>query len=155
MASNVEKHPSVRSVYLVTYSQATEEWSRQKFADVVVQEFENAEARVKQWVCCEESHQDGGTHFHLAIKLDRQKRWLRVRNKIQQSEGININFSDAHTNYFDAWEYVRKEDPQFLQSDNHPDLSAGFVPRTDSAMNARRSTSSSAYMNYKMIDFCC
>ena len=56
-------------------------------------------------------------------------------------EGINVNFSDGHTNYFDAWEYIKKEDSSFLQIERHPDLSAGFVPRTESAMNARRSTS--------------
>ena len=56
-------------------------------------------------------------------------------------EGINVNFSDGHTNYFDAWKYVAKEDSSFLQSEGHQDLSAGFVPRTESAINARRSTS--------------
>ena len=56
-------------------------------------------------------------------------------------EGINVNFSDGHTNYFDAWEYVTKEDFSFLQSEGHSDLSAGFFLRTESAMNPRRSTS--------------
>ena len=56
-------------------------------------------------------------------------------------EGINVNFSDGHTNYFDAWEYVTKEDSSFLQSEGHSDLSAGFFLRTESAMNPRRSTS--------------
>lgn len=144
MAENTAAVASVRSVYLITYSQATENWNRENFAAAIVHAFENAEARVRQWVCARESHQDGGIHFHLAIKLDHQKRWLRVRNAISQQHGINVNFSSTHTNYFDAWEYTTKEDPDFIQSAAHPDLSAGFVPRTASAMNARRSTSSSA-----------
>ena len=134
---------SVRSVYLLTYSQATDEWTRHAFAEAVVEEFENAEARVRQWTCSQENHQDGGKHFHMAVKLDRQKRWVKVRNNIAEYHGIQVHFSDKHTNYFDAWEYVTKEDPEFLQSEGHPDLSAGFVPRTASAMNARRTTSSS------------
>ena len=56
-------------------------------------------------------------------------------------ERINLNFSDGHANYFDGWECVKKEDSSFLQTEGHPDLSAGFVPRTESAMNARKSTS--------------
>ena len=142
MASS-NSSPCVRSVYLITYSQATEDWSRQSFAEAVVEQFENTEARVRQWVCCQERHENNGIHFHVAVKLDRQKRWLRVRNQLAQVHGINVNFSNRHTNYFDAWEYVAKEDVEFLQSEEHPDLSAGFVPRTASAMNARRSTSSS------------
>ena len=133
--------PSVRSVYLITYSQAAEEWTRESFSNAVVRAFENAEARVRQWVCAKEPHQDGGVHFHLALKLHRQKRWLRVRNSIARDHDINVNFSDSHANYFDAWEYTTKSDPTFIQSEGHPDLSAGFVPRTASAMNARRSTS--------------
>ena len=80
--------PSVRSVYLVTYSQADEDWTRQSFSNAVVNSFENAEARVRQWVCAKEAHQDGGVHFHMAVKLDRQKRWLRVRNTIATQYNI-------------------------------------------------------------------
>ena len=80
----------------------------------------------------------------MAVKLDRQKRWLRVRNTIATQYNINVNFSDAHSNYFDAWEYTTKSGTEFKQSDGHPDLSAGFVPRTTSAINARRSTSTSS-----------
>lgn len=136
--------PSTRTVYLITYSKAEEHWSRESFANVIVETFENnGNATVKQWVCSQEPHEDGRRHFHIAIKLDRPKRWLRVRNQLQQSHNINVNFSNAHSNYFDAWEYTTKEDVEFLQSPDHPDLSAGFVPRTASAINRRRSTSSS------------
>ena len=134
--------PNVRSVYLITYSQANEEWTRQSFADSVVGSFETHDAVVKHWACCKESHEDGGIHFHIAVKLDRQKRWLRIRNFIADQHGINVNFSDTHSNYFNAWEYVVKEDAEYLQSDGHPDLSAGFVPRTTNATVSRRASTS-------------
>lgn len=137
-------NPKHRSVYLVTYSQADGNWSRESYADAVVSTFEQADCQAVQWVCSKEDHAEGGHHFHLAIKLNRQKRWLRVRNQIAKSHGINVNFSDGHSQYYDAWQYVTKEDPDFVESENHPDLSAGFVPRTISASNQRRSTSSSA-----------
>jgi len=76
-------------------------------------------------------------HFHIAIKLNRQRRWLRVRNSITRDHGINVNFSDNHANYFDTWEYTTKSDTEFLQSPNHSDFSAEFVPKTGTAMNAQ------------------
>ena len=140
-----ENSPVHRSVYLVTYSQASEEWTRESFAEAVVAEFcSTTEGIVKQWVCSKEDHEDGGVHFHLGVKLHRQKRWLQVRNNIASNHGINVNFSDSHSNYFDAWEYCTKEDAHFIQSAEHPDLRAGFVPRTNTAINARRSTSSAS-----------
>ena len=137
-------NPKHRSVYLVTYSQADGNWSRESYADAVVSTFEQADCQAVQWVCSKEDHAEGGHHFHLAIKLNRQKRWLRVRKQIAKSHGINVNFSDGHSQYYDAWQYVTKEDLDFVEIENHPDLSAGFVPRTISASNQRRSTSSSA-----------
>ena len=44
-----------------------------------------------------------------------------------------IHFSSVHHNYFCAWQHVKKSDPNCLQSNNHPDLSNGEPPRTDSA----------------------
>ena len=44
-----------------------------------------------------------------------------------------MHFSSAHHNYFSAWEYVTKSDPDYLQSPGHPDLTNGEPPRTDSA----------------------
>ena len=127
MADSNGNGPNALSVYLVTYSQAAETWTPKTFASDVVSQFESTETRMRQWVCSQENYQESGTHFHIAIMFDCQKRWLRVRNELAQAEGININFSDGHTNYFDAWKYVAKEDSSFLQSEGHQDLSAGFV----------------------------
>ena len=71
--------------------------------------------------------------------LDHQKCWLRVPNELVWAEGINGNFSDGNSNYFDAWENVTK-DSFSVQSEENPDLYVGFVPRTESAINARKST---------------
>ena len=60
-----------------------------------------------------------------------------------ERKGSPFNFSGVETNYSDAWEFVTKEDSSFLQSEINQDLSAGFVPRNESAINARRSTSTS------------
>ena len=66
----------MRSVYLITYSKANAEIieSRESFALVVLDSFQNADptskAKVVQWVCSQESHQNGEIHYHMAVKLD-------------------------------------------------------------------------------------
>jgi len=57
--------PCVRTVYLITYSQAGEEWTRESFSAAVLDAFENNESTVRQWVCSKEAHQDGGFTFIL------------------------------------------------------------------------------------------
>ena len=88
-----EGNPNHRSVYLVTYSKADEDWSRQSFADVVVGSFEveAAGCKVLHRVCSREMHYSINEstpltppdhHYQLAIKLDHKKRWQRIRNKL-------------------------------------------------------------------------
>ena len=72
----------VRSVYLLTYSQAdvfvVPTW--EEFARVVLDSFKNADpcshCKVVQWVCSQELHRDGGIHNHMAISA--RRRWLKV-----------------------------------------------------------------------------
>ena len=88
----------VRSVYLITYSKANAEIieSRESFALVVLDSFQNADptsnAKVVQWVCSQESHQNGKIHYHMAVKLDRNRRWLTVRNYAGQKAWPEIKF---------------------------------------------------------------
>ena len=107
-----------RSVYLVTYSQVDESKceSKTEFVSIVTDEFKDCE--VLQWVCCEEKHADGNSHYHLAIKLDRVKRWKAVRQRLQDKYNICVNFSDHHNNYYTAYKYLTKEDTQYITSEN-------------------------------------
>ena len=65
----------VRRVYLITYSQANLEIvpTREGFARIILDAFDNAvpesNATVIHWVCSQESHADGGLHYHMAVKL--------------------------------------------------------------------------------------
>ena len=65
----------VRSIYLLTYSQADVFVvpTREEFARVVLDSFKNADpcshCEVVQWVCSQELHRDGGIHYHMAVKL--------------------------------------------------------------------------------------
>ena len=131
-------HREVRSVYLITYSQANLEkfQTRDCFARTVVEAFNETRsglADIVQWVCSQEQHSSGGTHYHMALKLSHPRRWLRVRNYLDDNHSIQVNFSSVHSNYYSAWRYTTKEDPEYVQSMNHPDLVNSAPPRTQEA----------------------
>ena len=132
--------PDSRSIYLMTYSQADliKYPTRKSFTDVITEAFSNGQAQIKQWICSIENHKDRGKHYRLAIKLDRVRRWLSIRNDLEKNNEIQMNFSEYHSNYFDAWSYVRKEDTEFLQSENHPDLSSGYIAHTKAATDKKK-----------------
>ena len=85
------------------------------------------------WVCSQESHADGGLHYHMAVKLSGRRRWLRVRNYIDQEYSVKVNFSDRRDNYYSAWRYTTKGDSSSVQSTNHPDLQNDGAPITTNA----------------------
>lgn len=116
-----------RSVYLITYSRANlvQIESKEAFAKCVVDAIKQATpATPLHWVVSQENHMDGSIHFHMAVKLDRQQRWLAIRDRLQSDRNINVNFSGDYCNYYMTWQYVTK-DGDFMESDPHPDLSDG------------------------------
>ena len=123
-------------MYLITYSQADLQKfpTRRAFADVVVNSFGcETETPVVQWACCLEQHRNGGYHFHIAVKLQRCKRWLPSKSYLTQQHSISVHFSSSHDNYYSAWKYVTKEDDDVLESQGHPDLRNKKPPRTAKA----------------------
>ncbi|PIK38625.1 hypothetical protein BSL78_24535 [Apostichopus japonicus] len=110
--------------------------SRENFAEQVLSSFESVGAHIIQWVSCQETHRDGGKHYHMAVKLDRPRRWLKVKSMLENQHGIVVHFSSTYANYYTAWQYVVKEDAGVLQSPGHPDLGAS-PPATTSASTSR------------------
>ncbi len=133
MAIDSLRARDTRQVYLLMHSQAdlTTFPSRQDFAEALVLVF--SKDNVIQWCCCLEDHENGGMHYHVAIKLERKQRWLKIKRLLLDHFHVSVHFSSAHHNYFSAWEYVTKSDPDYLQSPGHPDLTNGEPSRTDSA----------------------
>ena len=132
----------VRLVYLITYSQADLDLvpTREEFSAIVLDSFSNADpsspVEVVHWACSKEEHRDGGSHYHMAVKLSARRRWLKARNYLEQRHGVKVNFSDRHCNYYSAWRYTTKEDADFIQSESHPDLSNSSEPCTSAASRA-------------------
>ena len=128
-----------RSVYLLTYSNADLEIipTRRQFANIWVNAF--GPEFVSQWACCLENHKEESekVHFHLALKLNRSKRWKMVKDQVVRESGIVCHFREFHTNYYDAFKYVTKEDTDYVTSEGHPDLNN--VPRTMGASKRRHS----------------
>ena len=133
--------PCSRSVYLITYSQADIEKveSRTQFSDMVLDSFcRNGNVTVLRWVCSKDEHKDQGHHYHIALKLDRQKKWLSVRKHLHQKFGVKVHFSDNYSNYYEAWKYVTKEDNNYILSEGHPDLLNSAVLHTTTATKVKR-----------------
>ena len=129
----------VRSVYLITYSQAdTSRFTRESFAEAVVSLFNNGKAKVVEWVCAMETHRNGGKHFHIALQLTKLKRWKAIKNEMMDLYGVVLHFSDIHTDYYDAWHYVTKEDKQVIHSANHSKVPPRTAPRTQRASVGRK-----------------
>ena len=132
----------VRSVYLLTYSKADLGIfpDRESFATAVceaVAKCEGPKAKIIQWACCQESHKRRGKHCHLAVKLDKIKRWLPILQYLKDKRNVYVHLSNRHINYYTAWLYVTKEDENFVQSSGYPDLTNAGPPRTMSASQAR------------------
>ena len=145
VSSDEELEPAkaVRSVYLVTYSQADLSIfpDKQSFADAVceaVLKCEGPKSKVIQWTCCQENHKKrGGKHYHMAVKLNKIKRWLPIWQYLKNKWNVYVHFSNRHSNYYSAWLYTTKEDEHFIQSAGHPDLTNSGPPRTMAASQAR------------------
>ena len=78
--------------------------------------------KVQHGVCAKEKHQNGGVHYHVALKLTGPKRWKSVKESISSQEGIVVNFSDNHDNYYSAYRYICKDDDSVHHNKNHPNL---------------------------------
>ena len=123
---------TVRQVYLITYSRADQGRfpTRESFVQAVLFSFNCTPAKVVQWCCCLERHAVTGIHYHIAIKLNKNQRWLQSKRSLLENFGISVHFSAIHANYYSAWQYVTKEDSGFIQSVGHPDLTNDHPPRT-------------------------
>ena len=131
-----------RRTYLITYSQADllNFSSRKQFGKCIKTHFNKGSGKVnmQHWACSLEKHQNGGNHYHVALKLTGPKRWKSVKESITSSEGIMVNFSDQHDNYHSAYRYICKEDTSVHHSKHHPNLENISSPRTKKSTKACR-----------------
>lgn len=131
-----------RRQYLVTYSKADLDKipTRQSFAEAVRNEFDYGRSvvKVEHWACCLEKHQDGiSWHYHCCVKLNGVKRWMEVKERLNQRYGIVVNFQ-AHDFYLSAYRYVTKEDQEVLHSPGHPNLKEATSPQTKKSIARNR-----------------
>ena len=132
---------SIRKVYLITYSQADliKFPTRRSFADAVIASFSGVSATIEQWCCSQEEHKASGKHYHMAIKFNKNQRWISSKRYLARNNGISVHYSAAHDNYYSAWSYTSKEDKDTLESEGHPDLSnSRKEPKTTQATKKRR-----------------
>ena len=89
----------VQSIYLITYSRANEEIApnRESFVQLVRDSFDNADPLTRcgivRWVCSQERHRDGDIHYHMAVKLNARRRWLKIHNYLGERHRVKMHFS--------------------------------------------------------------
>ena len=134
LSSNLNDR-AVRQVYLITYSKADAQKfpTRESFAQALVKSFEAINTKIELWVFSKEAHQVNGFHYHMALKLNRCKRWLSSKRYLEENHGISVHFSNIHHNYYSAWKYTTKKDRYVMESKDNPDLCDPKPPKTQSA----------------------
>ena len=66
------------------------------------------------------------------------KRWKSVKERISLKEGIVVNFSDNHDNYYSAYRYICKDDDSVHHSKYHTNLDNVASPRKKKSTQAYR-----------------
>ena len=131
-----------RRVYLITYSRADLEKfpTRESFGNAVAEVFRGEAGKSvafpTHWACCLEKHQDGASHYHVSLALNKPKRWYKSKIRLQEMHCIVVHFSENDGGYHSAYRYVRKNDTDVVLSPGHPDLSDVGSPATKKG-NAR------------------
>ena len=87
--------------------------TRKGFGKYIKKHFnsDSEEVKVQHGACAKEKHQNSGEDYHVALKLTGPKRWKSVKEIISSIEGIVLNFSDNHNNYYSAYRYISKAIP--------------------------------------------
>ena len=129
---------TLRRSYLVTYSRSNmvKFPTRESFAELLCRAFKENGGRISHWACCLEHHKDGKEHYHSLVKLDNLKRWLPVKDFLQEKANIVVNFGTNSTGgYHVGYKYIAKFDKNILHSDPHPNLTPLAYPRTQKALS--------------------
>ena len=99
---------TVRSVYLVTYSQVdvNKFATRESFGQAVKESFEsgNSKVNVNHGACCKENHKNGGFHYHVALKISFNIGNFKVKSPDEDISFIymlNISFYDLLSRPYD------------------------------------------------------
>ena len=130
-----------RRTYFVIYGQAdlTKFTTRKGFRKCIKKHFNSGSGKVKvqHWACAkEQKHQNGGVHYNVVLKLTGPKRWKSVNKSISSKDGIVVNFSDSHDNYYSAYRYIYKNDDSVHHSKYHPNLDDAASSRTKKSTQA-------------------
>ena len=88
---------------------------------------------IVQCVCSQERRRDGGIHYHMAVKLNARRRWLKIRNYLERATRSESEFQRSLKQLLFSVA-VDDQGRRELQSDNHPDLT------NTPALNTSRTT---------------
>ena len=113
-----------RQQYLVTYSQADESkfstW--ESFGKMLEAEFNagTGVAKLDYWACFRGSTRMMTFGIIARWSWQAENKWLSVKNKIAEKDGIQVNFREKHCFYLSAYNDVCKSDQELAHSEKNP-----------------------------------
>ena len=109
-----------RRVYLVTFShsgcegrRSPQDFTRQQFADLLINAFESAlpQVKVEYLAVFQERHHDGPSaacrniHYHAPVKCNRQHLWGPIAALLRQQHKVYVHFAVSGDGYHSAFRY--------------------------------------------------
>ena len=93
---------------------------------------------LQRWVACKEQHADGSWHYHMAIHLSKQRKWVQIKDLYRSKTGFELHFSAKSYGYAKAYNYVTKSGASSLisHSPNHEHMALIRKPQTEKCMAA-------------------
>ena len=75
---------------------------------------------VDKLVVFQETHEDGSRHFHVAMKLDRQMRFLPIKRTLRERHRLCSHWSCSHRQWWSAVRYGAIPSPRKSDVDGNP-----------------------------------
>ena len=110
------------------------------FAEGILDVLTQLGITVQRWVACKEQHQDLTWHYHIAVHLSKQHKWVQIKDLYREKTGFELHFSANTYGYATAYNYVTKDgaNPKeyVSHSPDHEYMALIRKPQTERCMAA-------------------
>lgn len=88
---------------------------------------------IAEWVEASSIEAQNSSHFHMALKLEKRTRWMRVCKFLDDTFSIKVNFSSHHNTHYSAYKCSTKDAADIVHSNSYSDLTCAPPPKTENA----------------------
>ena len=118
-----------RTIFLISYLHVDLKLVPQRinFLRIIQDAFEQTddkrETKLKHW-CCSKQDYRNGYHYHVAVQLNKRRRWKKVQDYIIKHYNIHVHFFNDPQTYYEAWQLCSRCDTnrEFILNSDHPNF---------------------------------